>query len=193
VDGGTNGAKKENNALRRKYQRTTNNDTLRQERKAQYFDGRREYESKLQDAKLKSWETFCTINDGANSWNIVYKIAPGKRKTSTKLTTLEKEPGTYTVDTRSTLMHVLKHFAPDDSEDSDNDQHKKVRKDIQEPTDTADDKAFTKEEIIANLKKFNPKKTRGWSNQRHFNKSFPSFPRVFYTNIQCVSKEGLLS
>jgi hypothetical protein len=156
VDGRTNGATRIN-ALRRRYQRT-HNDTLRQERKAQYFDGRREYERKLREAQLKSWKTFCTMNHGANPWNAVYKIASGKRKTSTKLTTLEKEDGTYTVDTRSTLMLMLKHFAPDDSEDSDNNLHRKVRKDIQEPKDAADDKAFTKEEIIANLKKFNPKR-----------------------------------
>jgi hypothetical protein len=63
--------RKRTNALRRRYQRTTNNDTLRQERKAQYFDGKREYERNLQDEKLKSWKTFCTINDGANPWNRV--------------------------------------------------------------------------------------------------------------------------
>jgi hypothetical protein len=66
------------------------------------------------------------------------------------LTTLEKEDGTYTTDTRSTIMHILEHFVPDDSEDSDNEFHRKIRKEIQEPPDTTDDKAFTKEEIIAN-------------------------------------------
>ena len=50
-------------------------------------------------------------------------------------------------------MHILEHFIHDDREDSDNKLHRKVRKEIQEPLDTADDKAFTKEEIIANLKK----------------------------------------
>jgi hypothetical protein len=36
--------RKKTNVLRRRYQRTTNNENLRQERKAKYFDGRREYE-----------------------------------------------------------------------------------------------------------------------------------------------------
>ena len=108
------------NALRRRYQRTANNENLRQERKEKYFDGRREYEGKMQEAKLKSWKTFCTINDGVNPWNIVYKIPSGKIRTSTRLTTLEKEDGTYTTDMRSTIMHMLEHFIPDDREDSDN-------------------------------------------------------------------------
>jgi hypothetical protein len=91
----------------------------------------------------------------------VYKITSGKIRTSTRLTTLEKEDGRYTTDTRNTIMHMLEHFVPDDREDSDNELHRKIRKEIQEPPDTADDKGFTKEEIIANLKKFNSKKAPG--------------------------------
>jgi len=51
-------------------------------------------------------------------------------------------------------MHMLQHFVLDDREDSDNELHRKIGKEIQEPPDTADDKGFTKEEIIANLQKF---------------------------------------
>jgi hypothetical protein len=107
----------------------------------------------MQAAKLKSWKTFCTVNDRVNPWNIVYKIAAGKIRTTTRLTTFEKKDGTYTTDTRSTIMHMLDHFVLDNREDSDNELHRKIRKEIQEPPDMADDKAFTKEDIIANLKK----------------------------------------
>jgi len=119
----------------------------------------------MQEAKLKSWKTFCTINDGVNPWNIVYKIASRKIRTSTRLTTLKKEDGTYTTDTRSKIMHMLEHFIPDDRVDSDNKLHRKIRKEIQEPTDMVDDKAFRNEEI-ANLKKIQLKKGswRGWIN-----------------------------
>ena len=51
----------------------------------------------------------------------------------------------------------MKHFAPDDRKDSDNELHREIQK----PLDTADDKAFTKEEIIAIVKKFNSKKAPG--------------------------------
>ena len=74
------------------------------------------------------------------------------------MTTLEKEDGTCTTYTRSTIRHMLEHFATADREDSDNEHHRKIRKEVQEPTDTADDKAFTKEEIIADFKKINSKK-----------------------------------
>ena len=69
--------RKRTNDLRRRYQRTINNENLRQERKENYFDVRREYEGKMQEAKLKSWKTFCTVSYGVNPWNVVYKIASG--------------------------------------------------------------------------------------------------------------------
>ena len=50
---------------------------------------------------------------------------------------------------------MLEHFVLDDREDSDNELHRKIRKEIQEPPDTADNKASMKGQIIANLKKFN--------------------------------------
>ena len=87
---------------------------------------------------------FCTINNGVNPWNIVYKIASGKERKSTRLTTLEKDDVTHTTDTESTITHMLEHFVPEDREGSDNKLHKNIRKEIQELPDTADDKAFTK-------------------------------------------------
>jgi len=52
-------------------------------------------------------------------------------------------------------MHMLEHFIPDDRVDSDNELHRKIRKEIQEPPDTADNKPSTKGQIMGNLKKFN--------------------------------------
>jgi hypothetical protein len=39
----------------------------------------------MQDAKLKAWKEFCTINDGVNPWNILYKIASEKIMAITRL------------------------------------------------------------------------------------------------------------
>jgi len=145
----------------------------------------------VQEAKLKSWKTFCSINDGADPWNAVYKIASSKIRTSTRLTTLEKEDGTYTTDARSTIMHMLEHFAPDDREDSDDELHRKIRKEIQEPIDTADVKPFTKEEVIANLKKFNSKKAPGKDGLTSdiLIRAFQAFP-LFFTELYnaCLKK-----
>jgi len=157
-----------------------------------YFDGRREYEGKMQEAKLKSWKTFCTISDGVNPRNLVYKIASGKIRTTTRMTALEKEDGTYTKDTRSTILHMLEHFAPDDIEDSDNELHRDIRKEIQKPLDTADDKAFTKEEIIAVFKTFSSKKVPGEEGLTSdiLIRIFEVFPLFFTQIYNAWLKEG---
>jgi hypothetical protein len=54
----------------------------------------------MQETKLKSWKEFGKINDGVSPWNIVYKITSGKIRTSNRLSTLEKEDGKYTSDTK---------------------------------------------------------------------------------------------
>ena len=46
-------------ALRRRYQRTRNDDNLLQERKLRYQEGKRLFQAKLQEGKLKSWKDFC--------------------------------------------------------------------------------------------------------------------------------------
>jgi len=146
----------------------------------------------MQEAKLKSWKTFCTINDGVNPWDIVYKIAAEKIRTTTRLTTPEKEDGTYTTDTKNTIMHMLEHFVPDDREDSDNELHRKFMKDVQEPPDTADDKALTKVDIIANLKKFNPKKAPGDDGLTSdiLTRAFQVLPLFFTRMYNTCLKEG---
>jgi hypothetical protein len=74
------------------------------------------------------------------------------------LTTLEKGDGTHTTDMSSTIIHTLEHFVHDFRQDSDNEFRRRIRKEIQEPPDTADNRAFTMEEITATLKKFNSRR-----------------------------------
>jgi hypothetical protein len=82
------------------------------------------------------------------------------------LSTPEKEDETYITDTKSTIIHMLEHFVPGDRQGSDNELHRKIRKGIQEPIDATEDNAFTRDEIIVNLKKIQLEKGswRGWFN-----------------------------
>jgi hypothetical protein len=77
-------------------------------------------------------------------------------------------------------------------EDSDNEVNRTISKEIQEPTDTANDKPFTKEEITANLKKFNSKKAPGKDglNSDILIRASQVFP-LFFTQIysECLKKE----
>ena len=81
------------NALRRRYRRTVNNEDLRSERKIQYNEGKRQYQSKLKDEIFKSWQRYCSSTEESNPWNAVYKTASGKSRSTTCLTTLQQPDG----------------------------------------------------------------------------------------------------
>jgi 5-methylcytosine-specific restriction endonuclease McrA len=102
-------------ALRRRYQRTRNDDNLRQERKLQYQEGKRHY----QEEKYKSWKEFCSHTADSNPWNAVYKLASGKLQGKTTLSTLKTQKGTFTSDIVSTMEHMMEYFIPLDGESSD--------------------------------------------------------------------------
>lgn len=149
------------NALRRRYQRTYNNEQLREVRRNLYMDGNKQYQTKINTEKLKSWKEFCSATDGSNPWTAVYKIVARKLKGNNTLTTLRKEDGTYTVDTSDTLQYMLKHFFPQDSEQDDTERHKQLRRLTTEPMNTPEDIEFTTAEILNILQNFNPRKSPG--------------------------------
>ena len=76
----------------------------------------------------------------------MYKLAAGKRRNDTQITTLRKFDGSLSDDLRETLQLMLEHFTPDDKEEDDNELHKLVRAQALEPADTDDDIDFTVEE-----------------------------------------------
>ncbi|KAJ4438366.1 hypothetical protein ANN_14308 [Periplaneta americana] len=152
--------RKKVNALRRRFQRTMNNEDLRMERKGKYLDGKRIYEMKLHYEKLSSWKKYCTLTEGSNPWNAIYKIAAGKLRSPTSLTALLKPDGTFTADTASTINLMIHHFTPDDDPLTDNQHQREIRELMNEEINTEDDREFTQEEIIRVLKKFDPKKHR---------------------------------
>ena len=92
-------------ALRRRYQRTRNDDNLGQERNLQYQEGKRHYQAKLQEEKLRSWKEFCSQSADSNPWNAVYELASRKLQSKTTLSTLKTQNGTYTSD----IVSIMKH------------------------------------------------------------------------------------
>jgi len=88
-----------------------------------YQEGKRLYQAKLQEGKLKSWKDFCSRTADSNPWGVVYKLASGKMQSKTTWTTLKTQDGTYTTDIVSTMEHMMEYFIPDDNESSDSAPH----------------------------------------------------------------------
>jgi hypothetical protein len=85
------------------------------------------------------------MTTAANPWNAVYNLAAGKRNTSTQIT-LRKPDGSLTIDTEEPLRLMLDNVTPEDNKRDDNDYHKQVRAQAQQPANTAENE-FTIEEI----------------------------------------------
>ena len=102
------------NALRRRFQRTKD-DKLRTQCRAQYIEAKTNYASKIRKAKSLSWREYCNMTTYINPWNEAYRLAAGKRKSTTQITTLRKPDGTFTEDLQATLKYLLDHFAPEES------------------------------------------------------------------------------
>jgi hypothetical protein len=98
--------RKSMNALRRIYQRTRNHGELRESR-SKYIEGKAMYADTIKKEKITSWKEYCNMTSYTNPWNEVYKLAAGRRKNSTQITTLQKSNGTLTADIRETLKHML--------------------------------------------------------------------------------------
>jgi len=66
----------------------------------------------------------------------VYKLAAGKKRNNTLITTLRQPGGSLTEDLRETIQVMLEHFTPVDKEEDDTELHKQARAQALEPAVT---------------------------------------------------------
>jgi hypothetical protein len=97
--------RKRANALRR-YQRTRKNEGLREPRKNIYLAEKARYEASIKREKIQSWKKYCNLAS-SNPWNEVYKLAAGKRRNHTQITTLRKTDESLTENLRETVSSCL--------------------------------------------------------------------------------------
>ena len=175
--------RKKVNALRRRYQRTKNNEILRDSRKTQYYEERTQYQGLIKKEKKESWKKFCNVTTSQNPWNIVYKLASGKIKNNTIMTTLRKEDGTNTTNAAETTQYILEKLVPVDNTEKETNYHILVRTDIKEPVQNEDDRDFTQEEIKNIISSMDPKKAPGEDGitSKILYRAFINFPKIITT------------
>ena len=127
-----------------------------------------------------------------NPWNEAYRLAAGKQKSSTQITTLRKPEGTLTEDLQETLKYMLEHFAPDDTQHDDSDLHKQARTLSMEPMYTEDDKDFTVQEIRNAVLSLGDKKAPGVDGitGEIFNVAFKQFPNFITALYNGCLRQG---
>ena len=132
---------------------------LREARKYQYLQEKRKYETTLRKAKIQSWKQYCNATS-SNPWNMVNKLATGKIKSYSTLSTLRKPDGTVTTDMAETMRFMMGTLATEDEEEVDNKYHKLIRAQT-ETLITEDDKLFTPAEITDSINGMNKNKAPG--------------------------------
>jgi hypothetical protein len=105
------------NALRLLYQRTRNNEELREIRKHKYHEEKRKYQNEIRKEKLNSWKECCNVATSLNPWSHVFKLATGRARTNNIMTTLRKPDGTLTSSILETMNVMLDQLITDDAEE----------------------------------------------------------------------------
>jgi hypothetical protein len=179
------------NACRRLYQRTKNEEVLREKRKEKYVEAKRTYQVGIKREKLISWKEYCNVLASINPWSQVYKLAAGKTRAITIITTLQKPDGTETASIQET-MNVLLDYLFTEARDEETSHRKNIRKNIKEPINTSEGVEFSRDEIKHTIGSFNHKKAPGIDgitggiHQRTFN----IFPRVITAIYNQCLKRG---
>jgi hypothetical protein len=183
--------RKKTNALRRLYQRTRNNGELRESRKQKYFEAKKKYQFEIRKEKFTSWKENCNVTSSSNPWSRVYKLATGKVRSNTIMTTLRKPDGTETSSILETMNIMLDHLITVDREEEEETfYHKNIRKMIEEAIQTCDIE-FTQGDIKQTIESFNRKNAPGSDGitsgiyLRAFNK-FPRVVKAIYN--QCLKR-----
>jgi len=123
----------------------------------------------------------------------VYKLAAGKRRKNTLITTLRKSDGSLTEDLRETLQIMLEHFTPDDKEEDDTELHKQARAQALEPTATDNDIHFTVEETRNAVASMDKKKAPGEDGitGEVYKSAFEVFPRFITAIYNLCLRKGV--
>jgi ribonuclease HI len=180
------------NALRRRFQRTANNDYLRESRKNQYHVEKTKYQAAIKTEKIRSWKQFCNLTSKSNPWNAVYKLATNKTSRSQTMTTIQKPDGSLTTNINETVTYMLDYLITKDVEDNDTDYHKEVRTLAEQPIQTEDDREYTPEEIGEAIGAIKCKKAPGEDGITGdiFQRAYKQFPHLINTLYNECLRQG---
>ena len=134
---------------------------MREAKKQQYLQEKRKYEATLRKTKIQSWKQCCNSTTSSNHWNTVYKLATGKIKSGSTLSTLRNPDGSVTTGMAETVLYMIDTFAPENVGESDNEYHKLIRAQTKTPITIEDGEQFTPAEIKDAINEMNKNKAPG--------------------------------
>jgi hypothetical protein len=181
------------NAIRRRYQRTQDI-KLRMSRKKTYHTEKSCYQAAMKREKLKSWKEFCTLTTSTNPWNVVYKLATNKLKSSLTVTTIQK-PDVSKQSLEETMQVIPDYHIAVDNERDDNQRHKRIRNQIRKPVKTDDNRDLTLAEVMNAIEEVANKKVPGEDRitGEIYKRDMPNVSHTDIHNLQSMCKKRMLS
>jgi len=147
------------NAYRRLFQRTKHDEKLKEDRKKNYGEAKRTYQTEIKKEKLNSWKEYWNVTASTNPRSQVYKLAAEKIRSKSTITTLTKQDGSETRNTKE-RMEVLLDCLFEEDNTEENQYQKQIRKTVEQPIKALDDIEFSREEIKQAIECLNDKKHR---------------------------------
>nr|CAD7461847.1 unnamed protein product [Timema tahoe] len=89
-----------------------------------YRGRKREFEEGLKEEKRKSWEEYVKEELQQGPWGIPFKIAAGKIRPPTMLSTLKREDGSTTTNWEESARLLMETLLPDDDEEADTEEQR---------------------------------------------------------------------
>ena len=97
-----------------------------------YVETKRTYQAEMKKAKYTSWKEHCNVAASVNPLSQVYKLAAGKTRECSKMTTIRKPDGTQTTSLHETANVNLEYlFTKDNGED--NLHYKNIKRPLRNP------------------------------------------------------------
>ena len=155
--------RKQVNAARRRYQRTTNL-TIRNIYKEKYEQIKIKYKNTLKEAKLNSWKEFLSDITKQNVWKKLYRGIKSNFSRRIEISGLELPNGNFTTCYEESIAAIMENSFPGDSVFNDLMYHKTLREEVNGDYTVNNDVPFTVHEVNDVVKKLKPNKTPGPDN-----------------------------
>ncbi|XP_045450167.1 uncharacterized protein LOC123658921 [Melitaea cinxia] len=128
----------------------------------EYLEAKERYRTEIKNAQMRSWVSFCERQDGESVWGGIYRVLG-------RTTRRDEDPPLVVngmgLDARGSARLLAETFYPEDSEEDDSEEHRRVRAlagraDI-ETSSGQRDPPFTHLELKLASRSFDPKKAPG--------------------------------
>jgi len=119
----------------------------------------KQFEKEIFENKKKTWCKFVDENLSKDIWGMPYKIVMQKIRTKGVMNTLKKDDGTCTINWLETVELLFSKLFPDDIEEEDNEENKRIRHETEHPpADDANQEppTVTNDEVAVAIKHLNP-------------------------------------